>query len=121
MGRRVRMLAVLLAFALVVVVVPAAREVAAAGPGRGTAAARAAVSPRAAVPTGTAAVVAAADSPPIVTRVDSSVHVTPDSTGRVTIPYCPASDPCAFASPPAGVVVTGKAPTGGVPQLPVNL
>jgi RHS repeat-associated protein len=76
----------------------------------------AAVSGRAAVTS-----VAAAVSPPTVTRVDSSVHVTPDSTGRVTIPYCPATDPCAFASPPAGVVVTGKAPTGGVGQLPINL
>ena len=64
---------------------------------------------------------AAIGSSRTVTRVDSSVTVTPDSLGQVTIPYCPASDPCAFASPPAGVVVTGKGPTGGVGAIPINL
>jgi hypothetical protein len=56
-----------------------------------------------------------------VTRVDSSAHVIPDSTGRVTIPYCPATNPCAFASAPAAVVVTGRGPTGGGPPIPANL
>jgi RHS repeat-associated protein len=64
--------------------------------------------------------VAQTTSPVTVTRVDSSVQVTPDASGRVTIPYCPAADPCAFASPPAGVVVTGRSPTGG-PGIPANL
>ena len=83
----------------------------------------AAASPRAAAsPSGAAASAAAVvDSPMTVTRVDSSVQVTPDATGRVTIPYCPATDPCAFASPPAGVVVTGRSPTGGGPPIPANL
>ena len=67
------------------------------------------------------AAVAAADTPVTVTRVDSSVQVTPDSTGRVSIPYCPVTDPCAFASPPAEVVVTGRAPNAGTPSVPGNL
>jgi RHS repeat-associated protein len=56
-----------------------------------------------------------------VTRVDSWARVTPDAAGRVTIPYCPASDPCAFASAPADVVVTGRAPIGGTPYIPAKL
>ncbi len=77
--------------------------------------------PRAAASAATAATASAVtSSPTTVTRVDSSVHVTPDSTGRATIPYCPATDPCAFASAPAAVVVTGRSPTGG-PGIPANL
>ncbi len=56
-----------------------------------------------------------------VTRVDSSVLVTPDSVGRVVIPYCPTSDPCAFAAPPANTVVTGRSPNGGGPPVPAKL
>jgi YD repeat-containing protein len=67
------------------------------------------------------AAAAVGDPPVTVTRVDSSVQVTPDSSGRVRIPYCPVSDPCAFASPPAGVVVTGQAPNAGTPAVPGNL
>jgi RHS repeat-associated protein len=84
----------------------------------------AAASARAATPSNaTAAAVAAAVSsgPPTITRVDSSVSVTPDATGRVTIPYCPTTDPCAFATTPAAVVVTGRAPAGGGPPIPANL
>jgi RHS repeat-associated protein len=85
-----------------------------------------ATSSRAALSSGgvaAATLAAAASGPPTVTRVDSSVHVTPDSSGLVTIPYCPATDPCAFAATPAGVVVTAKGPVGGVPasQIPTNL
>jgi len=69
---------------------------------------------------GAAATAVVGDSPVTVTRVDSSVQVTPDGTGRVTIPYCPAADPCAFASPPANVVVAGRSPTGGT-AIPANL
>jgi RHS repeat-associated protein len=116
MGHRGRVLGGLLAFALVAVVVPVTRGAAAAAPGRMAASTRAVVSGG-----GVAAAVAAAVSPPIVTRVDRSVTVTPGSDGRATIPYCPASDPCAFASPPAGVVVTGKGPTGGTGAIPINL
>jgi RHS repeat-associated protein len=107
MGRSARILAGVLASALVISLAPTMP----------VAAARAGLTGR------SAAAVAAADSPPTVTRVDSSVHVTPDSTGRVTIPYCPAANPCAFAAPPAGVVVTAKGPFGGVPlaQIPTNL
>ncbi len=68
-----------------------------------------------------AATAAAAAEVSTVTRVDSSVQVTPDSLGRVTIPYCPASDPCAFAAPPANTVVTGRGPTGGGPPIPAKL
>jgi hypothetical protein len=62
----------------------------------------------------------AAVTPVTVTRVDSWVRVTPDSTGRVTIPYCPTTDPCQFPSAPANVVVTGRYPYSG-PAIPANL
>ena len=75
----------------------------------------AAASTGAAASSSAAAAAAVSNGPPTVTRVDSSVSVTPDATGRVTIPYCPTSDPCAFASAPANVVVTGRGPTGGGP------
>ena len=93
MGRRTRVLPAVLAWTLVISIAP------------GSVAATA---------------TAAAAGAPTVTRVDSSVHVTPDSTGRVMIPYCPAADPCELASPPAGVVVTGRAPNGGE-GIPANL
>ncbi|HYT10232.1 MAG TPA: Ig-like domain-containing protein, partial [Mycobacteriales bacterium] len=105
MGHRTRVPAVLIASALVAAAV--------AGPPPPAAASTRTVA------SSTAATVAS--SPRTVTRVDSWVHVTPDSTGRVTVPYCPATDPCAFASTPAAVVVTGRGPTGGRPGLPLNL
>jgi len=120
MDRSVRVLAGVLAWALVISLAPAAPASAAptgaAASSRSAAASAGAVSSRAA-----ATLAAVAASPPTVTRVDSSVQVTPDSTGRVTIPYCPTSDPCAFAAPPANVVVTGRAPNGGTPAIPGNL
>jgi RHS repeat-associated protein len=111
MGRWIRVLAGGLVWALVISLAPTAPA---------SAAPAGAATSRSAAATAAAAAVA---SPPTVTRVDSSVHVTPDATGRATIPYCPATDPCAFASPPANVVVTGKGPVGGVPlsQIPTNL
>jgi RHS repeat-associated protein len=99
---------------MLVLVVISALVAAVAGPPP-----QAAASSTAASSAATAA--ALASSPQTVTRVDSSAHVTPDSTGRVTIPYCPATDPCAFASAPAAVVVTGRGPTGGGPPIPANL
>jgi RHS repeat-associated protein len=108
MGRRTRVLTGLITPALVAATVAAPPPSAAAS--TGTAAPRAAA---------TAATLAS--SPRTVTRVDSSVNVTPDSTGRVTIPYCPAADPCAFASVPSAVVVTGRGPIGGGPPIPANL
>ncbi len=121
MGRWVRGLAGVLAWALVISLVPMVPAGATASPASASsrsavASAGAAVSSRAA-----ATLAAVAASAPTVTRVDSSVQVTPDSTGRVTIPYCPAADPCAFAAPPADVVVTGRAPNGGTPAVPGNL
>jgi len=58
--------------------------------------------------------------PVTVSRVDSSATVTPDSTGRVTIPYCPDANPCQFSAVPADVVVTGRSPIGG-PGIAANL
>lgn len=76
------------------------------------------------VATGLVAAPAGAVAPVLVTRVDSSVTVTPGSDGRAAISYCPTSNPCAFASPPAAVVVTGRYPIDGTPAtspLPANL
>ncbi|HEX6471109.1 MAG TPA: hypothetical protein VF069_18565 [Streptosporangiaceae bacterium] len=63
---------------------------------------------------------AAAAAPLQVKRVDATAVVTPDSGGRVTIPFCPTADPCAFPQVPDAVVVTGSLPTSGA-QMPVNL
>jgi RHS repeat-associated protein len=70
---------------------------------------------------GAAALAAVSSGPPTVTRVDSWVTVTPDANGRARIPYCPAATPCAFATAPPAVVVTGRSPTGGGPPVPANL
>jgi YD repeat-containing protein len=88
-------------------------------PAPAAAAPQAAAAPAPATATATAAV--AIPGPPTITRVDASVTVTPDATGRVTIPYCPATSPCAFATTPAGVVVSGRAPNGGTTEIPANL
>src|SRR6266542_4878113 len=64
---------------------------------------------------------AGAVAPVTVTRVDSWARVTPNSSGVATVSYCPVADPCAFASPPANVVVTGRGPSGGTPSIPANL
>jgi len=120
MGRGIRVLAGVLVWALVISLaptVPASAAPAGAASRRGAAASAGVV----ALSRAAATLAAVASSPPTVTRVDSSVQVTPDSTGRVTIPYCPATDPCAFAAPPANVVVTGRAPNGGVAAIPGNL
>jgi hypothetical protein len=108
MGHRTREPAIVIAWALVAATV--------AGP-----LPPAAASTRTVASSSAATAAATTSSPRIVTRVDSSVQVTPDSLGRVTIPYCPASDPCAFAAAPANTVVTGRSPTGGGPPIPAKL
>jgi hypothetical protein len=55
-----------------------------------------------------------------VRRVDSWVRVTPDASGIVTIPYCPAANPCQFSAVPK-VLVTARAPQGGGPPVPGSL
>jgi RHS repeat-associated protein len=102
------------------VVVALLGGMAALSPSPATASTKAAA-PRAATSSGVSASMAAVSSgPPTVTRVDSWVTVTPDANGRVRIPYCSATDPCAFATTPPAVVVTGRSPTGGS-AIPANL
>jgi len=86
MGRGIRVLAGVLVWALVISLaptVPASAAPAGAASRRGAAASAGVV----ALSRAAATLAAVASSPPTVTRVDSSVQVTPDSTGRVTIPY----------------------------------